>query len=210
MEALSAPPPIPKTNHQVHGSLSDDLPPPPPTFVINNGRNTVDAAVNALSKRRQAIYGHDSTSDDSSSFSSDDSDNNDQENSIFKPVPATRSRVNSVRSRASGYRSTRESRSRPGSPMTLPRRKSCAGLKEFENENYFEAGRGQRYSTATAITGYETQPEFQPNEGTISRLIKRRKSLKSLGSLTTHLQQLVGQNEPTSLSGLNSEKLIFW
>jgi len=212
-EPTFIPPPIPKTNHPLHKStLNEDLtnlPPPPPTFIGNGGINSLNRATDLLSKRRQAIHGRNTSSDSSDTFSSSDSEANDG-NTNFKPIPATRSRMNSVRSRTSGYRSARESRSRPGSPTTLPRRKSCAVPREFADETYFDHGRGQRYSTATAMTGYETQPEYQHQEGTISRLMKRRKSLKSLGNLSSHFQQLIGSNEQSTLSGLNSEKLQFW
>ena len=213
-EAAFVPPPIPKTNLAFQKSMLNEditnLPPPPTTFMGNGGTSTLNRATDLLNKRRQAIQGQNTSSDSDGTFSSSDSDENEKKIKNFMPIPATRSRANSVRSRASGYRSARESRSRPGSPTTLPRRKSCVVPRDFEEEAYFDSGRGQRYSTATAMTGYETQPEFQSNEGAISRLMRRRKSLKSLGNLTSHFQQLMGSNEQPALSGLNSEKMLFW
>ena len=211
VEAPFVPPPIPKSNFALQSMLTDDLaslPPPPPTFIANGTTSVLKRTADTLNNRRQAIEGE-NTSCESSEFSSSDSEQV-EESATFKPIPATRSRMNSVRSRNSGYRSVRESRSRPGSPTTLPRRKSCAAPREYDDEAYFDHGRGQRYSTAAAMTGYDTQPEFQPNEGTISRLMRRRKSLKSLGNLTSHFQQIMGSNEPSPPRGLNSEKLQFW
>ena len=196
--ALQIPPPIPKNNHEILQSLQGDFNNTPQNMF--NNKNPVDL----LTKRRHAINGNASDSEESS-FASDSSD----EEPELKPIPATRSRKNSVRSRASGYRSRRESRSRPGSPMTLSRRKSCAGLRDYDKESCFEQKRNERYSTATGMTGYEAHPDFQASGGAMARLIRRRKSLKGLETISSKFQQLIGSAESTPI-GLNSEKLLFW
>lgn len=192
----NVPPPIPK-NTLMEMSNMISLPPPPSTTMINPDFNfeiQTDPS-NLINPQNTRNF------DSRSSFLNDTSD----EEPICKPIPNTRSRIGSTRSRASGYRSTRESRSRPGSPMLQARRKSCGATRDFEDERYFEEDTNSKYST---MLGYETQPEYQSN-GTISRLIKRRKSLKSLGSLSDAVQQFLGKSE-TALNGLNSERLLFW
>lgn len=192
----NAPPPIPKNPHMEMSDLIS-LPPPPSTTMLNQDFNfelQTDPS-NMMNTQNTSNF------DEGSSFSNDASD----EESNFKPIPTTRSRIGSTRSRASGYRSTRESRSRPGSPMLQARRKSCGVTRDFEDDRYFEEDANSKYST---MLGYDTQPEYQ-SHGTISSLIKRRKSLKSLGSLSDAVQQFLGKSE-TALHGLNSEKLLFW
>ena len=186
------PPPIPKKHH--HEVAGIDLPPSPLESALDHDFNSHVQTIDMLKTQHPVGF------DDSSSFSSSATDNDDEKE--IRIEQAARSRIGSTRSRVSGYRSARESRSRPASPQFYARRKSCGGQRDFDDVSYFEYGASSKYSTTP---GYDARPDY----GTLSNLMKRRKSLKSLGSLTSQVQQFLGKSE-SALHGLNSERLLFW